>query len=413
VKKDAGHIISADTVRGLFEQSFLGVTIHRGFDILYSNGKVAQLLGYKNADDLRRCGDLLPHIPKRRHREVSERWQAIEKGDIHPERNRVSNITLGGNEIWLDITDERIIWEDGAPAIMSTLYDVSAAVRTNEGLLSSLRHLEVSLDSILETIPTGIAIFSDIGEPQTVNSEMRMMFQASPNANDYVPRAMADLLGRLVDSKAKEMTSRGVPTRMDRVVDLVARRMSDDTIMMCASDVSDWKSTQDKLKTLAERDTLTQLLNRRGFVDTVRPLLRSNIEDAKHFSILVVDIDYFKKINDTHGHAAGDEVLKSFANRLSTALRTLDVIGRIGGEEFAVFLPNTDTEIASRVAERLREKIAERPITFQEIQVSLTASFGLKVWEGNDKPRLRDLLRDADSALYRSKEAGRNKVTLA
>lgn len=413
MKNNTCQTISAATVQGLFEHSFLGVTIHRGFDILYSNDKVAHLLGYENSDELRRGGDLSPHIPDRRHREISERWQAIESGDIKPERNRVSNITLNGGEIWLDITDERILWEDGLPAIMSTLYDVSSAVRTNEGLLSSLRHLEVSLDSILETIPTGIAIFSDIGEPQMVNSEMRMMFQASPNANDYVPRAMADLLGRFVDSDANEMAARGVQTRMDRVVDLVARRMSDDAIMLCASDVSGWKSTQDKLKTLAEHDALTLLLNRRGFVDTVRPLLRSNIEEQKHFSVMIADIDFFKKINDTYGHAAGDEVLKSFANRLSTALRTLDIVGRVGGEEFAIFLPDSDTETACRVAERLREKISERPINFQDFRVPLTASFGLKVWEGNGKPRLRDLLRDADSALYRAKEAGRNNVALA
>ena len=414
MKKKSQHKINKTTLADLYEHSFIGVTVHRGFDILYSNPKVAKILGYSDVAKLREAADLRPHIPRRRQREISERWAEIEGGALKPERNRVSNITLDGHEIWLDVTDERILWEDGKPAIISTLYDVSTAVHTNESLLSSLRHLEVSLDSILETIPTGIAIFSDVGEPKTVNSAMRRLFQASPSESDYVPRAMSDLLARLVNSDAQELSERGVETRVNKVVDLIARRMSDDTIMLSAADVSDWKYTQDELKTLAERDSLTKLFNRRGFVDTVRPMLETCAGKNQHFAIIIADIDFFKSINDTHGHAAGDEALRNFSKRIDKALRNRDVIGRVGGEEFAIFLPDSSLDTAERIAERLRAKIAKNPIAIAGMRVPMTASFGLKVWEADsDIPRLKALMQDADNALYRAKQAGRNRVALA
>jgi len=401
-------------MRGLFEDSFMGVTVHRGFDILYNNQKVARILGYRNAGDMQEKGDLSVHIPRRRQREISARWTAIERNYIKPERNRVTNIACNGQEVWLDVTDERITWEDGQPAILSMLYDVSTAVRTNESLLSSLRHLEISLDSILETIPTGIAIFSETGEPITVNSAMRLLFQASPEANDYVPRAMSELLAQVVNSDVTELATRDVRTRMDKVVDLVARRMSDDAIMMCAADVSDWKNTQDELKTLAERDPLTKLFNRRGFMDTVRPMLEACIKKKQHFAVVIADIDFFKKINDLHGHAAGDLALRSFSQRISKALRNRDVVGRVGGEEFAIFLPDSNLTTAEHIAERLRAKIAKHPIALEGTTVPMTSSFGLKVWEADSPaPRLKDLMQEADNALYRAKQAGRNRVALA
>lgn len=408
------HTVSKATLEGLYRDSFIGITVHRAFDILYTNQKVASILGYKAATDMITAGDLGPHIPHRRRREISARWKAIERGDLKPERNRVTNITCDGNEVWLDVTDECILWEDGESAIMSTIFDVSTAVSTNESLLSSLRHLEISMDSILETIPTGIAIFSEVGEPQTVNSVMRLLFQESPQANDFVPPAMAELLATLVNSNATELTARGVEAHSGKVVDLIARRMTDDAIMMCAADVSDWKNTQDQLKTLAERDMLTQLFNRRGFVDTVQPMLEVCVERKQSFALLVADIDFFKSINDDHGHGTGDLALKSFSMRISKALRPRDVVGRIGGDEFAIFLPDSDLETARRIAERLRAKIAKHPLSREGTRVPLTASFGLKMCAADKAhPRMKDLLQDADNALYRAKQAGRNQVALA
>ena len=405
--------ISSSSLHEVFDGSLVGITVHRGFDILYANDRIAHLLKYKNCEDFIAAGDLSTHIPKRRQRQIAERWRKIQNGDEQPERNRVSNYTTDGDEIWLDVSDERIIWEDGEPAILSTIYDATLAVRANESLLSSLRHLEISLDSILEFIPLGIAIFSDVGVPKTVNSTMRLLFQASPRQNDYVPKVMQELVTSIVNSDEHELTVKGVKTRVDKVVDLIARRMADDAIMLCAADVSEWQDTQDKLKTLAERDVLTQLLNRRGFSDTVKPILRQAVEKNEPFAVLVADIDFFKDINDTYGHATGDETLIAFSKRISSALRSQDIVGRVGGEEFAIFLPKISATRAEAIAQRLRKKIEKTPINVYGTSINLTASFGLKIWEGGSEPRLRDLLQDADTALYRAKDTGRNRVSIA
>jgi len=408
------HTVTKATLDGLYRDSFIGITVHRDFDILYANQKVANILGYGSANEMQRAGDLSPHIPRRRRREISARWAAIERGDLKPERNRVTNITCDGHELWLDVTDENILWQDGAPAIMSTIFDVSTSVSTNESLLTSLRHLEISMDSILETIPTGIAIFTEAGEPKTVNSAMRLLFQSNPQANSFISPQMSELLTTLVNSDVVELAARGVETHAGKIVDLIARRMTDGAIMMCAADVSDWKRMQDELKTLAERDMLTQLFNRRGFVDTVQPMLKTCTEKKQSFALLVADLDHFKTINDLHGHAAGDLALKNFAMRLSKALRPRDVVGRIGGDEFAIFLPDSDLETAERIAERLRAKIAKHPVSRNSTSVPITASFGLKMCSADRKhPKLTDLLQEADNALYRAKQAGRNQVALA
>jgi len=407
-------LVSKALLDGLYKHSFIGINVHREFNILYANQKTATILGYEGAAQFTKTGDLRRHIPRRRQREISARWAAIERGDLKPERNRVTNIACDGREVWLDVTDECILWEDGDPAIMSTIFDVSTAVSTNESLLTSLRHLEISLDSILETIPTGIAIFSETGEPRTVNSAMRLLFQKTPQAGDFVPPAMAELLAKLVNSQTNELTAQGVETQSGKIVDLIAKRMSHDAIMLCAADVSEWKQTQDELKSLAERDMLTKLFNRRGFVDTVQPMLNTCIDKKESFAVLVVDLDHFKTINDRYGHSAGDQALKSFSMRISKALRPRDVVGRIGGDEFAIFLPNSDLETAQSIAERLRARIAKYPLAREGVKLPLTASFGLKMCAADRKhPKLKDLLQEADNALYRAKQAGRNQVALA
>ncbi|TNE67724.1 MAG: sensor domain-containing diguanylate cyclase [Alphaproteobacteria bacterium] len=405
--------ITADQLDQMFRNAFLGITVHRGLEILYVNRRVASLLGYDDVADLMAHSDLGRHIPADNHRRLLERWSHIADGSLPPERNRIRNITQSGQEIWLDVTDEPVLWQDGKTAIMSTITDVSTAVQANESLLSSFRRLEASLDGILETIPTGVAIFSDSGRPRIVNSAMRALFQDDPHPNLEVPPVMTDLMARIVETDAMEATERAVATPMGRVVDLVARRMDDNAIMMCAVDVSDWQARQDQLRDMAEHDPLTGLLNRRGFRAMVKTALKQVSEKGTGAALMMVDIDFFKKINDTHGHAFGDMVLRSVAKRLEKQLRDGDLIARVGGEEFCIFLPNCDAETAELVAERLRAHMAADPFANRKTRVRLTASFGLKTWDGKGAPRLGSLQGEADAALYRAKQMGRNRVVIA
>lgn len=164
-----------------------------------------------------------------------------------------------------------------------------------------------------------------------------------------------------------------------------------------------------RLEHLSLHDGLTGLLNRRAIeVMLNRETLRLE-RFNQPFSILLIDIDHFKRVNDRLGHAAGDQVLMEVARRLQAAAREVDHVARYGGEEFCVLLPHTEHEGALQAAERLRERVCERPISCGDSEAAVTISLGL-VCATDPKETLQSLLRRADEALYQAKNDGRNKV---
>ena len=159
-------------------------------------------------------------------------------------------------------------------------------------------------------------------------------------------------------------------------------------------------------------DELTGLVNRRRFLEALRSEITRGRRLGGRLSVVLADLDGFKSINDRFGHHAGDEVLIAFADLLRAHGRDVDVAARLGGEEFAILLPETGLEGASAVADRLRRSLAELRIRVGiGEEVSVTASFG--VAELGDAQSVDGLLRAADSALYRAKERGKNRVELA
>lgn len=161
---------------------------------------------------------------------------------------------------------------------------------------------------------------------------------------------------------------------------------------------------------LAVTDGLTGLYNRRYMESHLASLLEEATHAGKHVSLLIFDIDYFKSVNDTHGHGAGDAVLKEFAQRISQNVRGVDLACRLGGEEFVVVMPDTDLSYALMVAERLRQKVADAPFRVEPTKtLNITVSIGIAVTEGATDTA-QQLLERADSALYRAKRDGRNRV---
>lgn len=160
-----------------------------------------------------------------------------------------------------------------------------------------------------------------------------------------------------------------------------------------------------ELERLAVTDSLTQTKNRRYFVDTVEEELKRLRRYRQTLSIIILDVDHFKNVNDTHGHSAGDKALKAISDCCTAQLREVDVFARIGGEEFAVIMPATDLEEATTTAGRLRSEIEELKILDK---FSVTASFG--VAQANDEDSVDTLFGRADHALYRAKRRGRNRV---
>ncbi len=164
---------------------------------------------------------------------------------------------------------------------------------------------------------------------------------------------------------------------------------------------------------LAITDALTGLHNRRYMEAHLQGLVRNAIDSDRPLSLLVADVDHFKRINDTYGHDVGDVVLKEFAERFRQNTRGVDLACRLGGEEFLLVMPDVDLPAAYQIAERLRSQIAERPFfASAQLMVPITASVGLSAIESeNDTPE--SLFKRADNALYAAKRDGRNRVAAA
>lgn len=165
-----------------------------------------------------------------------------------------------------------------------------------------------------------------------------------------------------------------------------------------------------KLFNLAQTDPLTKTLNRRGFMEKSEMELNRSQRYQTDLAILVLDIDLFKIINDNYGHATGDRALIAFTQACLESLRAIDVLGRVGGDEFAVLLPNIASEEVLIVAERIRQAIETSEVLNDDnIPVQMTSSIGV-VMVSPEITSISDMLAQADEALYISKKKGRNRV---
>ncbi|MGN6144720.1 MAG: GGDEF domain-containing protein [Mesorhizobium sp.] len=163
------------------------------------------------------------------------------------------------------------------------------------------------------------------------------------------------------------------------------------------------------LEQAALTDGLTGMQNRRYFDDALKEYLEEFRRIGKPMGLMILDLDHFKQINDTHGHDIGDEVLKAVARCLMDMTRYHDVVARLGGEEFAVVAPNMDAEQLARFAERIRKAIAGMAVLSGNVRLAVTASVGLAVW--NRKETADEFYRRADRHLYEAKRQGRNRIS--
>ncbi|QSX37846.1 GGDEF domain-containing protein [Shewanella sedimentimangrovi] len=166
-----------------------------------------------------------------------------------------------------------------------------------------------------------------------------------------------------------------------------------------------------KYHVMALTDELTGVANRRAIQDSVSAELARCSRIGAAMTILLVDLDHFKRVNDTYGHHIGDLALKHCAEVMKASLRPFDMIGRLGGEEFVVFLGNTDSQDARVIAERIRAQIQSLPLQTPGREIALSVSIGVSTQHHN--PTFESLYLEADQALYEAKSQGRNRVTLS
>ena len=234
--------------------------------------------------------------------------------------------------------------------------------------------------------------------------------QAKASATDWIAGLIAVLEGQAQDHEAEYSVGVGEQTRWF-VVRISRMPVTGPARFVIAhDDVTGIKRLQEALALKASTDELTGLANRRTAMERLAgEHARIRRHPALQACLLALDIDHFKRVNDTRGHAAGDAALRHVARLMCNAVRTTDLTGRIGGEEFLILLPDTDLPGALSLAERIRAEVQNRPAAHEGREIALTVSIGVSAILQDDA-RSQDALERADQALYAAKHAGRNRV---
>jgi len=240
-------------------------------------------------------------------------------------------------------------------------------------------------------------------------NEIKNLIQGATQHTDEISKG-----GERLEELAREVTSNDIQRVLSRIMNEVKglKNLNRKFIKKLELQTHEIEKLRDELRKVKEEanvDALTGLRNRRSFERTLQEFYRDYKKFGYPFSLIMMDLDNFKEVNDTYGHLVGDRVLKEVGNILRNYLRAKDVPARTGGEEFAIILPGVTKSEALMVAERLRRVISKHKIKVDSTEISVTASFGVSQMDDSiEEPE--DLLREADKNLYQAKRTGKDKV---
>ncbi|MDG4721104.1 MULTISPECIES: sensor domain-containing diguanylate cyclase [Thalassospira] len=409
---------TAMQVDHMLGRSFIGVMVHRNMTALYVNDAFAHLMGAENASTFMEKPNVLRFIPEDNRPRALKHVAAILNGERRGDRHRVRDVLDDGRAVWRDLTDERILWHDGKPAILTTAHDVREEVEMNAELIRAKASLEEAVTEVIRLVPSAVAMLDGDLKVAHFNYEFARLFGLSKQEGEdqsFEISALHECCAKMKLNGHGHSTFDEMVTPSGRLADIRMNMMEGGGVMVSATDITDHKRKEQMLDTLASTDPLTRALNRRGFEIAVSRLreIRHLKDKSWVFGLIVLDLDYFKNINDTHGHAVGDRVLEKVAETLRQALRDDDLVVRLGGEEFAVLLPSATAAVTKRIGERLANMIRaiDVPIDKDGNEVAkVTASFGATVGgEGRQKfVDLSDAMKLADEAMYEAKQNGRD-----
>ena len=261
-----------------------------------------------------------------------------------------------------------------------------------------------------EEVPEGAELVLSIVRPTEAHSYTRSQ------AKGFVKQAISQAQQQVL-SKASNLAQRlGFEVQFSKLQELLSPQSLEDDLRKKNASLEhltrELKRANVELMRLAVTDALTGLNNRRHFMEALRRECQRAQRYQRKLTLLMLDIDHFKQINDTYGHAAGDAVLVGFAKLVSAAVRRTDLVARLGGEEFAVAFVETDIEHAHIAAESLRKDVAAATFTHHQTPVQITLSGGLVEFPGEDIDNHLDLLEAADKALYEAKTGGRDRISV-
>jgi diguanylate cyclase (GGDEF)-like protein len=258
------------------------------------------------------------------------------------------------------------------------------------------------IDRVYTELPDIIILDMRLSKPCSL--EILSYLKSAPSTRDIPVILVASKRSQLRLTKGYELGA----------YDYISRPFFKQEILARISNITFACERVKELERLLDRDYLTGLYNRRFFMERFFEELAWSVRYKETLSIMMLDIDFFKKINDTYGHSCGDEILKQIANALLSVLRTEDIVARYGGEEFIILLPNTNPEGALTAAEKIRGTVQDRNFLCEsgDIRLSVTISIGVTTYNGETGLSPDRLIGQADGALYSAKEGGRNRVAV-
>lgn len=329
-----------------------------------------------------------------------------------------------GHWIWVRDRGKTATWTaDGRPLLMcGTHMDITGRKEAEAALLENEAKFRTIFNSSLVGI--GISRLSDGIFIDANDAFLRMLGYQRYELQGKTARELdiwpdsedqREILGKLAAGEPVNGRQGKVRTKSGEIRDqlLYAHAVSiagQHCFVGMLYDNTEQKNAERQLEALAQLDSLTSVANRRHFLESAEQELARTKRYGGAVSLLMIDIDLFKQVNDTYGHQVGDMVLRRFAKFCRESLRGIDLIGRMGGEEFAVLMPQTDREQTLDVAERLRKSTSEIDITLEHgLPVRITISIGVVTMK-DARTNMDTLLSQADSALYEAKRAGRNRV---
>lgn len=271
--------------------------------------------------------------------------------------------------------------------------DVFGGVDTNVPY-STLKLIGLNITDIMDE-KAASSFLSVIHDTLKTQQTQNHIYTFSPEQLSHLPEAIIPTRSQWYEGRVHPLT----------------KYKGEDAVVWISRNITDSYELNKKLVELSEIDDLTQLLNRRAFRNRVTQCFRCRQRYEIDTAIIVIDVDYFKAINDNYGHPFGDETIKRIAQIITKEVRDVDSAGRLGGEEFSIILNMTDLKGAELTAERIRRRIAEHDFDFFDKHANITVSIGVSEIYTSDNDQT-DVFHRADAALYNSKNQGRNKVSV-
>lgn len=390
--------------------------------LTYANNRIAQILGYKSGELIG-----LPFIELVADKDkalIMERYKARLSGESVPEQYDIHFVTSSGKVVCCALNICLLQDQKGNTVTIGSARDVTR----QRAELEQLEATQLELQSIFDQLPDvfyrtnmqGIitmispSCFDVLGYRQeTMIGTAMAQYYVTPEDRQKVVQAIVDGGGKAIRVEAGLRHKDGSTIWIS--TNAVVRLGADDKpvwIEGVARDISERKVMEDQLTALTRIDGLTGAYNRRYFLNQSEAALEMMKRYQRPASMMMMDLDYFKNINDQYGHHIGDLALIAFTQACRKEIRESDVLGRLGGEEFALILPETQIEKAQILAERIRMATSNIAIPCGDQTIGFTVSIGLVEFKSEDSS-MDSIMHRADLAMYQAKEKGRNQVVTA